>query len=366
VPAVALGNWPTPIQPLSLGEGLVKAGSADVFVKRDDLSSPVYGGNKVRTLEVLLGAARARGATHIWATGAFGSNHAVATILHAPRAGLVPGALLFPQPESFAALENLRVSVAHARPFVSLPHWSFLPFGIGMTLARARRAHERAVVMVPGGATPLGALGYVAAAFELARQVEAGALPLPARIVVGVGSTCTSAGLLAGIALASRLGVGFVRQGRPAPPRLVSVRVTPWPVTSAFRIVGLAVRASALLAELAGDASLRLDRRTLAPRLDVDGRFLGRGYGYPTAPGQDATRAFAAAHGPPLDSTYSAKSASWIFDHARRGGSGTTVYWATKSSAPLPASAVPESAPRAVRRWVERAEQLSQDPSDQP
>ena len=41
------------------------------------------------------------------------------------------------------------------------------------------------------------------------------------------------------VALAARLGIGFVdARGRPAPPDLVSVRVTPWPVTSAFRIVG--------------------------------------------------------------------------------------------------------------------------------
>ena len=41
-----------------------------------------------------------------------------------------------------------------------LPHWSCLPFGLW-------RAHgaER-LLMLPGGATPLGALGYVAAALE--------------------------------------------------------------------------------------------------------------------------------------------------------------------------------------------------------
>src|SRR5262249_17328327 len=157
----------------------------------------------------------------------------------------------------------------------------------------------------PGGATPLGALGYVAAAFELARQVQSGAVPLPERVVVGVGSTCTSAGLLAGMTLAARLGVGFVRNGREAPPRLVSVRVTPWPVTAAFRIAGLAVRATELLAELTGDASLKLDRALLASRLTVDGRFLGRGYGFGTEAGDRATALFAAAGGPPLDSTYS-------------------------------------------------------------
>lgn len=344
MPTVRLGALPTPVQRLSLGS------DEDVYVKRDDLSSPVYGGNKVRTLEVLFGAARKDGATHVYATGAFGSNHAVATILHAASAGLVPSAVLFPQPLSITAAENLLVSAAHAHRFVAVPHWSLLPFYMLSARSRAVRDGERPFVMVPGGATPLGALGYIAAAFELARQVKAGELPLPERVVIGVGSTCTSAGLLAGMTLASRLGVGFAK-----PPRLVSVRVTPWPVTAGFRIVGLAVRASALLAELTGDPSLRLDASTLGARFEVDGRYLGRGYGFETAHGERATAAFAAAGGPPLDSTYSAKSASRLLGTAR--DTGPTLYWATKSSAPLPPSSLPAAAPRAVRRWLERAEQ---------
>jgi 1-aminocyclopropane-1-carboxylate deaminase/D-cysteine desulfhydrase-like pyridoxal-dependent ACC family enzyme len=309
VPAVALGDLPTPVEPLMLDA----SGGPELFVKRDDLSSSVYGGNKVRTLEVLFGAARSAGATHVYATGAFGSNHAVATILHAKRAGLLPGALLFPQPPSRTAAENLVVSAAHAHSFVALPHWSLLPFGIVRLRARAS---ERAFVMVPGGATPLGALGYIAAAFELARQVASGVLPLPESVVVGVGSTCTSAGLLAGMTLAARLGV-------------------------------------------AGDPSLRLDRALLGSRLTVDGRYLGRGYGFGTEEGDRATALFAAAGGPPLDSTYSGKSAACVIA-ARRAlparGSGPTLYWATKSSAPLPSSVLPDSTPRAVRRFLERAE----------
>ena len=80
VPWVRLGDWPTPVE--AFGEG---------FLKRDDLSSPVYGGNKVRTLEVLFGEALAEGATHVYATGAFGTNHGAATLLHAPRVGLRRG-----------------------------------------------------------------------------------------------------------------------------------------------------------------------------------------------------------------------------------------------------------------------------------
>ncbi len=52
--------------------------------------------------------------------------------------------------------------------------------------------------MPPGGATPIGTMGALGAAFELAEQIEAGLAPPPRRIVLAIGSACTTAGLLAG------------------------------------------------------------------------------------------------------------------------------------------------------------------------
>ncbi len=339
----ALGDFPTPVDPLPRSAGIADGVG---FVKRDDLSSSVYGGNKVRTLEVLFARALARGTETIYATGAFGSNHAVATALHAPRVGLRAGALLFPQPASWAALENLRVSAALSFELGALAHWSGLPYAMW----RARRAAE---VMAPGGATAWGALGYVSAALELASQIAEARLPAPGTVVVGVGSTCTSAGLLLGFQLAHRLGLGFVK----AAPRLVSVRVTPWPITSRWRITGLARRTSFLLAELASDPSLKLGRGQLGKQLHVDGDYLGAGYGIPTAAGRAAMRDWSEAGLPPLDTTYSAKAAASFLACCRRG-SGPVLFWSTKSSAPLP-HVTPEQleqAPRLVQDWMRRAE----------
>jgi D-cysteine desulfhydrase len=330
VPWAPLGDFPTPVDPL--GPALRAAGVSrdDAWVKRDDLSSPVYGGNKVRTLEALFGKARAEGASHVYATGAFGSNHAAATGRHAPRADLRAGVILFPQPESATARENL-AAILSARPEVIGIPMLALPFGMW----RARRRHaargEKAFVMVPGGATPEGALGYVSAGLELAHQIARGELPAPAAIVVGVGSTCTSAGLLVGLAAARKLGIV---PGDSRVTRVVAVRVTPWPVTAKFRIVGLAVRTARLLARLTGDASLAFPRRALAEALDVDGRFLGPGYGEPTASGREAIAAFAAILA--LDTTYTGKTAAALLARARAGGEGPLLFWSTKPPAPLP------------------------------
>jgi D-cysteine desulfhydrase len=320
---VTLGAFPTPIERLAALES--EHGGGPLYVKRDDLSSPRYGGNKVRTLEVLFGAAKARGARRILAAGAFGSNHAVATVLHAGAAGLEGGAILFPQPPSWAALENLRVTLSHAAPLHVLWHWSALPF------AMWRRASPDTVVMAPGGATPAGALGYVSAALELAMQVQRGELEAPSHVFIGVGSTCTSAGLLVGFEHAVRLGLGFRKK-----PTLVSVRVTPWPVTSRFRILGLAVRTSELLAHLTEDPSLSLDKAALSPGLVIDGSRLGPGYGMPSVPGRLALELFRGQGLFALDTTYSSKAASGFLAGAREAA-GPHLFWSTKSTVPLPA-----------------------------
>lgn len=349
VPWVTLGDFPTPIERLAGAAAALGAPDAPFFIKRDDISSPVYGGNKVRTLEALFGRAKAAGARRIYSTGAFGSNHALAAVLHAPRAGLESGVILFPQPRSFSALENARVILAQ-RPVVrALPHWSFLPFAIAMTQLREKR---ESFVMVPGGATPEGALGYVSAALELARQVDAGVMPAPHTIVVGVGSTCTSAGLLVGLQAAASLGIGWRE-----PPRLVSVRVTPWPVTSKGRIVALARKTATLLASLTGDPSLAFPSRRLASRFEVDGSQLGRGYGYATPAGMDAIRLLR-DDAIELDTTYSGKSMAAALARVRAGLPGPLLYWATKSTVPLPEVREEDWrwAPRGMTRWIEKAE----------
>ncbi len=353
VPWLELGELPTPLEPLERVEAALGLPTGAGFIKRDDLTSPLYGGNKVRTLEVLLGEAQSKGAARIVATGAFGSNHAVATLLHAQRIGLEAGALLFPQPPSQAALDNLLATLSATAHATALPHWSALPLGLAAARLRGAPGGGRVSVMVPGGATPLGALGYVSAGIELARQVERGLAPPEAgEIIVGVGSTCTSAGLLVGLHHAARAGVGWRR-----PPRLIAVRVTPWPITSAARIARLAEATSRHLALLAGDPRLAIGYGALRAGLEVDRGFIGAGYGEATPSGLEAVEVFQSAMGLALDTTYSGKSAAALIARLRRRTPGPLIFWSTRSTAPLPlpTEADLDRAPRLMRWWIERA-----------
>ncbi|MCX5747311.1 MAG: pyridoxal-phosphate dependent enzyme, partial [Proteobacteria bacterium] len=186
---MTLGDWPTPVR-------AVRALGGELWFKCEGDAHPLYGGNKVRTLEAWFGHARARHARRLWSIGAFGSNHVIATVLHGQRIGLPTGAILFPQPASAWAIENCSALVASGAPIVRLPSIVAMPF------AALRHGRDGDVVMPPGGASTIGTFGALAAAFELAAQLDAGLAPAPARIVLAVGSTCTTAGLLAGIALA--------------------------------------------------------------------------------------------------------------------------------------------------------------------
>ncbi|MBC7976747.1 MAG: hypothetical protein H7138_17370, partial [Myxococcales bacterium] len=152
VPWVALGAWPTPVTALPFDGG-------EVWVKHEGDAHPRYGGNKVRTLEVWLGHAQALGARRIWAIGAYGSNHAVATVLHAPKAGLDAGAMLFPQPYSAWAAENCGALVASGCPLIRLRNVVQVPFAAW----RLARRERDAVVMPPGGATTIGTFGALSA-----------------------------------------------------------------------------------------------------------------------------------------------------------------------------------------------------------
>jgi 1-aminocyclopropane-1-carboxylate deaminase/D-cysteine desulfhydrase-like pyridoxal-dependent ACC family enzyme len=196
---------------------------------------------------------------------------------------------------------------------------------------------RRELVMPPGGATPLGTFGAMSAAFELAEQIAEGLAPPPRQIVLAVGSTCTTAGLVAGFALAHAVGIW-----RWPVPVVHAVRVTPWPVTSRTLIVQLARRTLARIARLGGPEVPLRD-----PRLVVDARELGRGYGRITP------RARAALDSLPvrLDGVYSAKAAA-----ALARVHGPTIFWATKSEVELPAPpphALREASPALVR-WLLR------------
>ncbi len=293
-----LGEFPTAIERLE---------PFDLWTKRDDRAAALYGGNKVRKLERLLGAARASAKRRLLTIGAAGSHQVLATTLFGRREGFDVEAVLVPQPATEHARRNLRAAIAHGlRPLVA----SSWPAGPALLATRFRRD----TFFIPlGGSSVVGTLAFVDAASELAAQIAAGTMPEPEAIVVALGSGGTAAGLAVGLERAALR------------TRVIAVAISePAPLLAAMTL-GLAKRTAAA-AGLSGRQTWSALRR-----LEIDRRFLGRGYGHVTAEGAAASEA-ALRVGLALDPTYTAKTFACALASRARG---PILYWHTLSSAPL-------------------------------
>lgn len=278
-------------------------------MKRDDLTSDLYGGNKVRKLERLLDDARARHARRIVTVGAAGSHHVLATAIWAREQGIGLDAILVPQRKTPHVVENLRADLragARVLPASSYPH-AALRILVGIA---------RGCYYVPvGGSNLLGTLAYVDAARELAAQVRGGDLPEPDAVVVALGSGGTAAGLAAGFAIEAMK------------TRVVAITVSDPAWWIARRVHTLAKAA----AEHGAHRSVEAAREI---RLVVDSGYLGAGYGQTTEAGTHAL-AIGADAGLTLDLTYTAKAFAAALDLVSKGDDANVLYWHTLSSAPM-------------------------------
>lgn len=330
LPWLPLATLPTPVEEWTPPVDF----HGRLYVKRDDLTSPLYGGNKVRKLEYLLAAARQRDARSLVTLGGLGTNQGLALALHGRAAGFAVEVALAPQPVTPDVRANLRgllaagaaLRCARTGPGCVLEAWRAV---------RARRAAGERPFFVPAGAsTALSTVGYIAAALELAVQIEQGRLPIPDRIFVAAGTCGTAAGLVAGCKLAG------------LPTRVTAVRVF-----AAFRanrrtIIRLARDAVKLLrAAEPGipDISIR------SGDFDLLTGFLGPGYGAPT-PGARAAIAWAAPW-VPLETTYTGKALAACLDAGTTAaGAPTVVFWNTYNSAGFAQRADSDRAPPALRK----------------
>lgn len=276
-----------------------------LLVKRDDLASPVLGGNKVRALELLLAAVpRDR---HLLTVGPGGSTHALAVALHGARLGMETEVFTWPQEmHDVAAATSFRLK-AHARVTETRsPVEAYLR-------AAVRRIHGRVHWIPAGGSSPLGALGHASAALELVAQLSRDGIPMPAAVVVPLGSGGTVAGMLLGFAIA---GVAT---------RVVAVRVVPRIVGNRNHVLRLARRSRALLERLAGMPIPRIDDS----RLVIEHASYGGAYGRETPAGAVAAGWLRQSGGPRLDGTYSAKACGHALALAERAPAGDILFWLT-------------------------------------
>jgi len=334
LPRVELCALPTPVTRVLVHPD----GHEGLWVKRDDLTSARYGGNKSRKLEFLLGEALARGAKAVITFGAYGSNHALATAVHARALGLEPHVVLSPQAPGPFAARTLRAHAGLGTVIHPVEGWDGRRAAVEARIALRDRDGVEPYVIPMGGTSALGATGYVNAALEVADQVAAD-------IVYVAGGT---------LGTAIGLAVGFAAAGTTT--RVVSVRVTPDEVASDEFAATLAAETIALMRSL-DDSFPALTVSDLAFELRHD--WFEPGYGVVT-PETTAAVEMAALAGIKLETTYTGKALAALIADRRGGllGDATVLFWDTYNSAPYPAPGPDDALPDALRDYIAECDEL--------
>lgn len=300
LPHVELGTLPTPLQRSARLSEVLRS---DVWIKRDDLTGELYGGNKVRKLERLLADALDRGADTIVTTGAAGSHHVLATALYGKRLGLAVHGVMVPQKKTPHVEQTLRATLAAGAEIHTVPVHVAVPPRMAALVLQLRARGRKPYVIGPGGSEVPGVIGYVEAGLELATQLLEHKGAEPDAIYVALGSGGTLCGLALGLAAA----------GVMTP--IVGVRVLPPGVVR-----------HAWLASLVRSTNERLrsytDRfpdvsETALANLSVDDDEIGRGYGIPTPSGREAGQLAREVSGLELDPTYTEKAFASLVRAAR-------------------------------------------------
>ena len=311
LPLVTLAPHATPIDDLVRLRQALGPRAPRVLMKRDDLLSFGFGGNKVRKMQAVAAEAMAARADTLITCGGVQSNHARVTAAAGAALGLKVVLVLngrAPEvPTGNTRLDQLfgaeirHVSAREERaPMMEM-------------VAAELRAQGRQPVIVPlGASTVTGALGFARGLVEIAQSSVR-----PDVIVHSTSSGGTQAGLIAGAAL---LGL---------PVRILGVSADDPAPALAAAIRGLLDGAAERLGAKA--ASLGADRE-----IEVDDTQVGGGYGVPTPASTEALELVARREGILLDPVYTAKAMAGLIARSRAGEftqGHTILFWHTGGQA---------------------------------
>ena len=294
IPRRRLINFNTPVERL---ERLQRAipGAPQLWIKRDDLTGYLGGGNKLRKLEYVFADAAAHGATTIVTTGSITSNLARTTALVARRLGLKCELILSGRhPKSAHA--NWRVtellSIKIHRVAAGNERASRM-----REVAQELEARGERVYQIPLGASnEIGSFGMVAAFEELGiQQLELG--EQFDAIVFATSSGGTQAGLEVGKRLFNYRDLRLLGVSADDPAQTI--------------------RENAVLAIGPMLSILGQSDKPAADELYVDDSFIGAGYGVPTNESKEAAQLFADTEGILLDPVYTSKAAAGLIAYCR-------------------------------------------------
>jgi D-cysteine desulfhydrase len=285
----------TPVEKLSkLGK---KLGLIELWVKRDDKTTDIYGGNKPRKLEFLLAEAMQQGKTKVITYGGIGSNHCLATLIFAKKLGLETILVLFDQPLTAHVQTQLLLFQSLGAELIHLNNFDY----------NALPDKENIYNVGPGGTSPLGIMGYVDAALELKQQIEKGLMPKPEFIFVAAGSCGTLAGLDMGAKLCG------------LDTKVIGVRVTAKDFANPALVTAYEKEAYALIKD-----HIDVDSEPNFEDITMLDDYCGTEYGAPTPEGIEAIDLMKKYENIQLETTYTGKTLAGLIDYAKKNNLKTT------------------------------------------
>ena len=305
LPRFVLLDGPSPLQRLPRFASAL-GGRVEVWIKREDLLPLAFGGNKLRNLEFLVGAALADGADSLVTSGRRWSNHCRLTAAAGAKAGVavhlvLSGPPTYPPTPGVLLDELLGATVHHT----ATADRAERDATVERIASELRAAGRRPAVIGVGGSGLIGAVGQVLAGLELVADTEARGF-VPDGLIVASATGGTQAGLLVGLRTAG------------ATTAVHGIAVTP-PDELRPKIL-------AIVDGLAAQPGLPA---VPAAEVRLDGGQLGDGYGHPTAAATDAAGLLARTEGVLVDPIYTAKALAGLIAMVEAGAfdGRRIVFW---------------------------------------
>jgi 1-aminocyclopropane-1-carboxylate deaminase/D-cysteine desulfhydrase-like pyridoxal-dependent ACC family enzyme len=314
LPRVPLAHVPTPLE--EVPRFAARVGDVRIFVKRDDCTGLLLGGNKARHNEFILGDATHAGANmFVWGAGVQ-SNNCRQTAAGCARLGLecrlylsrghyateVQGNLLLDH------LVGAKVEIVDAPIGAALDELLSARAEVFRAEGRKPYVWERAKVL------PLAAVSYALGMAELADQCRAMDIKPSAVYVSSAGGT------------GAGLGLGRVVLGLDD-WRVRSVCPMRWPWDVRAEMAATANRAAELL---------DLPHRLSAADVEVTEAYIAPAYGRASPAGREALHLLATTEAILLDPVYTAKAMAGLIDdiRQRRIAPGDTVVFVHTGGVP--------------------------------
>lgn len=316
---------PTPFYKL---ENMSKYLGINLYIKRDDFTGKnLFGGNKMRKLEYLLGKAKKQGCKYIFTYGATQSNHAMQTAAAALANGMTPvlylSAIVEPKKNDlrsnflldkiFGARVYL-VGVKDSESFQDVTNRSLL---LGLKhIKKLERGKEKCYNIPMGGANHIGSTGFIKAFIELQEQLNS--MKIDADYLYHATG---SGGTLAGLAAGKKLINSNVK--------IHSIAVLDADKNYKNNVVCMANKSLSWI---------KSDLKVSKDDFSISRDYFAPGYECPNKKSTKAIKLLAQKEGLLVDPVYTAKALAGLIDHVKNGKipkNSNVVFWHTGGATAL-------------------------------